>query len=559
MPNRSCCRTLVLASLAGTALGATAAARAQTAYRGEVHSITPSSITYRGVTYPVISGGADDQALIYQNSTGPLYYLANAGVSPYQLMDDVSYTPGPGAGAGRLINTVKIGFVTTAASPTNLDVELTVWDTEFAGTPANQTQVGAPVILNYPAPSGGWPAAVSAWTSEVNIATLPGGGIPASADDQVLVRYRMLQAGTTTPHAHATPLFAMGAAAPGAPPTVGNSRASFYYDANNDGQFANTEQYILTGFTAASNLYLELQSDVPPLFTGACCAANGTCTTVSPSSCSTSGGIYRGNNVTCAAANCNATGACCQLDGTCSVANEASCKSTNGLYRGNAAACGSANCPTSYAYTGAPVSIDDAVGTNCGAQVLAQISVTDSFTVSAADASMLVTHTWQGDLQMWLKHVQTGTTVRIVNQPSNGGGGFGADDFGSSPLAGDLFRLVDSAADFYLPARGQQRRRPRPLPVEAREPAGRLQWREQRRPVAAARPGLRGGRRRGHPVLGPLPPASRRRRLLRQLRRQHHGPRGERGRLHLLPAEVRGQRRLRQLRRQHHAARRQRG
>ncbi len=80
--------------------------------------------------------------------------------------------------------------------------------------------------------------------------------------------------------------------------------------------------------------------------TGACCAANGSCSVTTSLACSNSGGTYRGNNVTCAQANCpSPMGACCSAAGVCTVVTSAVCTGQFGAYQGNATTCGPIDCP----------------------------------------------------------------------------------------------------------------------------------------------------------------------------------------------------------------------
>ncbi|MEX2217827.1 MAG: proprotein convertase P-domain-containing protein [Phycisphaerales bacterium] len=186
---------------------------------------------------------------------------------------------------------------------------------------------------------------------------------------------------------------------------------------------------------------------------GACCNADGTCQVVAASLCTGADQVYHGNSSTCAGANCAATGACCGLDGVCAVVTAASCQGSNGLYRGAASTCAAANCPTPYPYVGAPVFIVDATGQNgtfCGPESIAEITVADSFTVGAVDVSMFITHEWQGDLVFTLTHVPSNTSVEFYNRvPFQSGGSYDANNFGASPNNADLFRVIDSAANFY--------------------------------------------------------------------------------------------------------------
>ncbi len=79
--------------------------------------------------------------------------------------------------------------------------------------------------------------------------------------------------------------------------------------------------------------------------TGACCAPSGSCNVTTSASCSSSGGTYRGNNVTCAQANCTSpTGACCSAQDGCSVTTAAACAGAIGAYQGNGTVCGPTIC-----------------------------------------------------------------------------------------------------------------------------------------------------------------------------------------------------------------------
>jgi hypothetical protein len=70
---------------------------------------------------------------------------------------------------------------------------------------------------------------------------------------------------------------------------------------------------------------------------------------VTQNQCTTTGGTYAGNNVTCAAANCPPAGACCFF-ATCSTLTSAACTAQGGAWLGAGSACGS--CPAPYAETG---------------------------------------------------------------------------------------------------------------------------------------------------------------------------------------------------------------
>lgn len=87
----------------------------------------------------------------------------------------------------------------------------------------------------------------------------------------------------------------------------------------------------------------------PPTATGACCAPSGSCSVMTQAACVASGGIYRGDNITCAAANCQGppptpTGACCSPIGTCSIMTASACSASGGVYKGDNVTCAAANC-----------------------------------------------------------------------------------------------------------------------------------------------------------------------------------------------------------------------
>jgi serine protease AprX len=82
-------------------------------------------------------------------------------------------------------------------------------------------------------------------------------------------------------------------------------------------------------------------ANCPPI--GACCFGNGTCSHMSSAACATGGGVYRGDGVNCNQGNC--TGACCMADGTCNVSGPTTCTTAGGVYAGAGVTCAAANCP----------------------------------------------------------------------------------------------------------------------------------------------------------------------------------------------------------------------
>jgi hypothetical protein len=86
-----------------------------------------------------------------------------------------------------------------------------------------------------------------------------------------------------------------------------------------------------------------------PNATGACCFTDGSCQFITASVCQAGGGSFRGENVTCAAANCPQPGACCLNDGSCTFVFEAACDTAGGTWAGGNVTCAAANCPAATA------------------------------------------------------------------------------------------------------------------------------------------------------------------------------------------------------------------
>jgi hypothetical protein len=83
----------------------------------------------------------------------------------------------------------------------------------------------------------------------------------------------------------------------------------------------------------------------PPV-TGACCFSDGSCQQLEGPICTAQGGIYRGDGVSCADANCEppATEACCFPDGSCVEANVGNCPAGS-QPQGAGTTCAGVNCP----------------------------------------------------------------------------------------------------------------------------------------------------------------------------------------------------------------------
>ncbi len=187
---------------------------------------------------------------------------------------------------------------------------------------------------------------------------------------------------------------------------------------------------------------------------GACCLQNGSCSPSTAAACAGQNGVYRGDSTPCSGANCNQipSGACCAPAGTCSLKTVFACRASAGLYRGDNSSCGAGVCPRAYVYTGGAQPIPDGMGGSvCGAALHAEVTVPDTFTVGAADASVFVSAQWQGDIQLALVHVNTGTTAWLVRRPGvteSSPYGFGNWYYGD--LTNNLpFRATDAGAFVY--------------------------------------------------------------------------------------------------------------
>ena len=98
-----------------------------------------------------------------------------------------------------------------------------------------------------------------------------------------------------------------------------------------------------TGDVLEQMTYVPTQCVTVP--TGACCLASGTCQIATGASCASQSGTYKGDNSTCAAANCpQPSGACCLPFGGCSLQSTAGCAAISGVFGGANSTCGSITC-----------------------------------------------------------------------------------------------------------------------------------------------------------------------------------------------------------------------
>src|ERR1043165_6485678 len=100
------------AALAGLACSAAAAGPAQKGRASpdaRVQRISPVSMIYQGHTYPVLPGGSDDAVVVFENgSTQTTGLFGTTSLPRAHVMDEASFTPGPGAGAAVLITSMVV-------------------------------------------------------------------------------------------------------------------------------------------------------------------------------------------------------------------------------------------------------------------------------------------------------------------------------------------------------------------------------------------------------------------------------------------------------------------
>ncbi|GEM_PF-991457 len=99
-----------------------------------------------------------------------------------------------------------------------------------------------------------------------------------------------------------------------------------------DGSCTSTQQAQCSGVWLGGDSPCE-----PNPCTGACCSTGGTCTITLPANCT---GFFRGISVACAANTC--AGACCASSGACSISSATSCI---GIFRGTDTTCQANTCP----------------------------------------------------------------------------------------------------------------------------------------------------------------------------------------------------------------------
>lgn len=176
-------------------------------------------------------------------------------------------------------------------------------------------------------------------------------------------------------------------------------------------------------------------------------------------------------------------GACCLSDGSCIAATSGGCAAQGGVFSGAGSSCGTVVCPgpVCYSATGLGLSIIDGGPTNGqpGPVTEGLLSVSASGTINNLKAGMVVSHTWQGDLQVKLVHPDT-TEIELVGRPgvappkytpgTTTGFGFTTDNYGN-PTTGAYITFDDAGSTVFDNAVGFPGP-PAGSAVEANNPTG---------------------------------------------------------------------------------------
>jgi hypothetical protein len=166
---------------------------------------------------------------------------------------------------------------------------------------------------------------------------------------------------------------------------------------------------------------------------GACCFADGSCQALNSVQCAAQSGVYRGDGIPCASANCPQPGACCLADGTCSFVLATACATRTGVYRGANVQCGSVTCPqpfdweTQHGDSGetratAAVALGSGALPGIVGSYLGSDQDTDLFAIQICDPASFKASctTWAGfDTMMWLFR-EDGTGVECDDDTSAG-------------------------------------------------------------------------------------------------------------------------------------------
>lgn len=178
--------------------------------------------------------------IVYDNIAGSLF---SSGASPRRALDDGSFTPGPGAGGGILINSVNFGFV--VGTSTAFDILVTYYDhLNTAASPVNSGPLPPSLRIAIPAlPAGAY---------QTGLIDLTGIGGIAMPDDNWAVDIHFVVPGGTTLSTAATHLFA------GGPVTVGSSADVYWRDADGNGQYDSSDARTFGGGSFLANFYHQM-------------------------------------------------------------------------------------------------------------------------------------------------------------------------------------------------------------------------------------------------------------------------------------------------------------
>jgi hypothetical protein len=233
----------VTAIVAGSACPVTLAGNDSTTPLRYGGRITPIAMYVNGVAYPVRIAGGDVPQVVYDNgttATGGFFYTTS--IPNQHIMDQMTFTPGPGAGQPVLLTsmTVPLSTQATVVNPTNgVDLLVAVWnDTNAANSPVNTQQAGDTIRLAFAAPAEGWAPNTIYISNPVDLTTLPGGGLQTT-DDNVGVEFSYMVTDAVPPAGYNTDFTVgfWGDSSLGMIPNPGNSDPTYWRDVSGDAIF----------------------------------------------------------------------------------------------------------------------------------------------------------------------------------------------------------------------------------------------------------------------------------------------------------------------------------
>ena len=261
-------RKFAFSCVALTGLAGTAMAQQDSTTRGKnIQRIRPVSVIYQGQTYPIQPVAGDGGVVVYENGTLATTGFFGTGSLPRQhVMDQVNFTPGPGAGSAVLITSmiVNLGTDEVVLLPNqNVELEVRLWNTVTpANTPVNTNEAGGGIRFEFEPPMGGWAINTAYISEDIDISMLPGGGLPTTSAD-LGVEFSYFLPGGQAPLGYNLDFsVTMWSAPPSTGPTVGASDPALYWrDANGDGVIGSDEARTF-GTAADANFVLSLTGNV---------------------------------------------------------------------------------------------------------------------------------------------------------------------------------------------------------------------------------------------------------------------------------------------------------